>query len=414
MTYKRKSVACLLLVLTALLAAGCRKTASKPSQTERLRGVWKVNVGDPAVASRLVHGILPGGEAWRWTERSFAVRLDAPPWDTATYLDADINVTRDLLEEYSDVTLTARVNGVEICRRNVTKDQRFHLFCNVPDSALRKFPAQVEIETDHSFTDRETGQQRAIIAVSVGFAEYEASDEFRERMAARAREGMERVIAEQKKQVTPEQLKAMLKLFHQLPVWETNYYQGIQVMQNPLDMWMMERIIQEQKVDLVIETGTFRGGSALVFAGALRAADCYGSKVVTIDISDYRQQASANSLWKDFVTFILGSSTDPQVVAQVVALARGKKVMVTLDSDHSASHVLKELRAYSPLVQKGGYIIVQDTHIDGVPTNIGQGPGPMAAVREFLASREGADFEPDTAREAFIMTFNPGGWLRRK
>jgi hypothetical protein len=38
----------------------------------------------------------------------------------------------------------------------------------------------------------------------------------------------------------------------------------------------------------------------------------------------------------------------------------------------------------------------------------------MAAVRKFL--EEGADkqFTQDLAREAYIMTFNPGGWLLRK
>lgn len=404
---------CALALLTA-----CQKPAvvpaAKPSQTERARGVWRVAVADPANAPRIVRGILPGNSSWRWTERSFAVRLDAPPWDTPTYVDADLSVPAELLGEFPNVTLTARVNGVEVCRRTVDKDQRLRLFCHVPDSALRKFPAEVEIETDRSFPDRETGRQQSIIALGVNFAEYEDGDEFRQRMADRAREGMERVMAEQRKLIPPDQLKQWLKLFHQLPVWDSNSYQGIQVMKNPLDLWMMERIIHEQQIDVVVETGTLRGGSALVFASAFKAANLYGSRVVTIDINDFRQQASANSLWKDFVTFLHGSSTDPKIVAQAAEIARGKRVLVTLDSDHSAAHVLKELRAYAPLVQKGGYLVVEDTHIDSVPTNPGQGPGPMAAVREFLASKEGAEFAPDTARESFVLTFNPGGWLRRK
>jgi cephalosporin hydroxylase len=409
----------ILLSLSALiLLASCRKPAAppppKPSQTERARGVWRVAVGDPANAPRIVRGIYPGNPSWRWTERNFAVRLDAPPWDTPTYLDADLSVPMELLGEFPNVTITARVNGVEVCRRIVGKDQNLRLFCHVPDSALRKFPAEVEIETDRSFPDRESGRIQSIIALGINFAEYENGDEFRERMAARAREGMERVIAEQRKLIPPDQLKQWLKLFHQLPVWNDNYYQGIQVMKNPLDLWMMERIIHEQKIDVVVETGTLRGGSALVFAAAFRAANLLGSRVVTIDINDFRQQASANSLWKDYVTFLHGSSTDPQIVAQAAEIARGRKVLVTLDSDHSATHVLKELRAYAPLVHSGGYLIVEDTHIDSVPTNPGEGPGPMAAVREFLASKEGAAFDADFAREGFVLTFNPGGWLRRK
>jgi hypothetical protein len=38
----------------------------------------------------------------------------------------------------------------------------------------------------------------------------------------------------------------------------------------------------------------------------------------------------------------------------------------------------------------------------------------MAAVRQFLESGGSKSFEQDLAREAYIMTFNPGGWLRRK
>ena len=39
-------------------------------------------------------------------------------------------------------------------------------------------------------------------------------------------------------------------------------------------------------------------------------------------------------------------------------------------------------------------------------------PGPMEAVEAFLQENE--DFEVDSQREKFFMSFNPGGWLRRK
>jgi cephalosporin hydroxylase len=52
--------------------------------------------------------------------------------------------------------------------------------------------------------------------------------------------------------------------------------------------------------------------------------------------------------------------------------------------------------------------------MDGVPTAPDIGPGPFAAVQEFLDAGGKKDFEQDFGREAYIMTFNPGGWLRRK
>ena len=101
---------------------------------------------------------------------------------------------------------------------------------------------------------------------------------------------------------------------------------------------------------------------------------------------------------------------------------KGKKV---LDSDHHMHHVqmcialltrhcIQELRMYSPMVSPGSYIVVEDTHYDSVPIYPHFGPGPMAAVNKFLAEGGSDLFEQDFSREAMVMTFNPGGWLRRK
>ena len=80
--------------------------------------------------------------------------------------------------------------------------------------------------------------------------------------------------------------------------------------------------------------------------------------------------------------------------------------------------MLDELRAYGPMVSPGSYIVVEDTNMDGLPlpdslSYLGGQPGPMWAVREYLQA-EGADlFEQDLTRENFVLTFNPGGWLKR-
>src|SRR5262249_2692812 len=154
------------------------------------------------------------------------------------------------------------------------------------------------------------------------------------------------------------------ELFHESPVWSNVWFHNVKVLKSPLDMWVLQDIIREVRPDFVIETGTFRGGSALAFANMLNGMGLTNSRVLTVDIQDFRDEASAHPLWKEYVEFYLGSSTDPEIVSRISRKARGRKTLIDLDSDHSMSHVLKELRMYSPLVSRGSYIVVDDTHLD--------------------------------------------------
>ena len=86
--------------------------------------------------------------------------------------------------------------------------------------------------------------------------------------------------------------------------------------------------------------------------------------------------------------------------------------MVILDSDHSQAHVEAELAAYAGIVSVGSYLIVEDTDINGHPARPDFGPGPWEALQTFLATNH--DFEVDRSRERFLLTLNPGGYLRRR
>jgi cephalosporin hydroxylase len=111
------------------------------------------------------------------------------------------------------------------------------------------------------------------------------------------------------------------------------------------------------------------------------------------------------------ITYVLGSSTDPAIAAEVKQAATGR-VMVILDSDHHVDHVYEELRVYSPLVQPGDYVIVEDTNVNGHPARPDFGPGPMEAVERFLSETD--EFSIDERCERFMLTLNPKGYLRRK
>ena len=229
-----------------------------------------------------------------------------------------------------------------------------------------------------------------------------------------ARQGYERVLAERKQQMPDEKQREMMKLFHDIPVWRNMWFQNVRIEKNPLDLWMMQQIIYETRPDFIVETGTWRGGSALYWAYTLNGMGLEQSRVITVDIQDLNGNAAASPLWKKYVTFMKGSSTDPKITAEIQKLTTGHKTLVVLDSDHSMKHVLNELHAYAPMVTSKSYLVVEDTHIDGVPTQKEFGPGPLGAVQSFIKEPAGKEFTQDFAREALIMTFNPGGWLRRK
>jgi cephalosporin hydroxylase len=179
---------------------------------------------------------------------------------------------------------------------------------------------------------------------------------------------------------------------------------GYQTLKCPLDLWIYQEIIVETQPELIIECGTNAGGSALYLASICDLAGA--GQVISIDI-----EARSDRPKHKRIQFITGSSTDPGVVATLRNKAAGRRTLVILDSDHSKAHVLAELRAYSDMVPIGCYLIVEDTNVNGHPAFPSFGPGPMEALREFLASTDA--FQVDRDRERLMMTLNPSGYLKR-
>jgi len=192
--------------------------------------------------------------------------------------------------------------------------------------------------------------------------------------------------------------------------WAGNTWFGVRAFQNPLDVWITQEIISEVRPDFIVEAGAFRGGSALLWATILEQINPDG-RVITIDIRDETVEARKHPLWERRVEFLLGGSTDPDIVAAVAERTEGKSVIVILDSLHMKFHVLEEMRAYAPLVPVGSYLIVQDGALNGHPVQADHGPGPWEAIQEFLAEND--EFVVDTARERLMLTYNPNGFLKR-
>ena len=189
-------------------------------------------------------------------------------------------------------------------------------------------------------------------------------------------------------------------------------YLGIESQQYPSDNWVMQEMIYEIKPDFIVETGTGAGGTTLFYATILEKVNENG-KIITVDVKPLFPEAHQFKTWREHVEFIQGSSVAPEVLDAIKERVKGRKVLVTLDSDHSKNHVLKELELYAPLVSLGSYIVVQDTDLSGHPNQhpYVKGEGPWEAVEEFLKTNK--NFEIDHSREKYIITQYPSGFLKR-
>lgn len=213
----------------------------------------------------------------------------------------------------------------------------------------------------------------------------------------------------------PPARKLVVNEFHRLyyasaeTTWQTTKWMGVDVWKLPLDLWVIQEILFETKPDLLIETGVYRGGSTLYFADLFERMGKGRVIAIDIDLSNADKQLFDHSR----VEVIEGSSTDPAIVAKLREAADGKRVMVDLDSDHSAQHVERELELLAPLVSGGCYLVVEDTNINGHPVKSWPfGDGPMEALERWLPHHP--EFVRDEYRERLMVTFNPRGYLKRR
>jgi cephalosporin hydroxylase len=229
------------------------------------------------------------------------------------------------------------------------------------------------------------------------------------RLASRARDG---VLKTWDRFAGPTAKRAVAQVYHQDLITQTDNFATTRwldqpIWQNVLDLWTIQESIGEIKPALLIEIGTNRGGSALFYAHLM---DLMGhGRVVTIDI------VKLHELDHPRIEFLLGSSTDAEIVDQVRTRAEAADgpVMVILDGDHSRDHVAAELELYAPLVTPGSLLLSQDGIIDQFWFMSDTRPGPLPANKDFL--RRHAEFEYDAERnERFLLTHHPLGWMRRR
>lgn len=220
------------------------------------------------------------------------------------------------------------------------------------------------------------------------------------------------------------------------PKYSYNFaWMGRPIIQYPQDMIAMQELIWQVKPDLIIETGVAHGGSLIMNASLLallelaEAAETGGvvdpknpkRKVlgIDIDIRAHNREAIEAHPMSNRIDLIQGSSVAPEIVAQVKSYAKNfKTILVSLDSNHTHEHVLRELQEYAHLVSPGSYCIVFDGVVEDMPKELsgdrpwGPGNNPKTAVWEYLESHP--EFEIDKSiQNKLLITVAPDGYLKR-
>ena len=209
---------------------------------------------------------------------------------------------------------------------------------------------------------------------------------------------------------------------------------GRPIIQYPQDIVAWQELIWTVKPDLVLETGIAHGGSLILSASVLAMLD-YADAVesgrvldpqkparrvlgIDIDIRAHNRAAIEAHPMRDRIDMIEGSSIDPAVVEQVHGRCLGKRVLISLDSNHTHEHVLAELEAYAPLTAIGSYCVVFDTAIEDVSDDAfpdrpwGPGDNPKTAALEYL--KHHPEFQADLSIDHKLsVSVAPNGYLRR-
>lgn len=166
-----------------------------------------------------------------------------------------------------------------------------------------------------------------------------------------------------------------------------------------LDVYFTElaRILNsfETRALKVLEIGTQRGGN-LVFLGNFLAED---SKIVGIDIHDPIFPLPEN------VTFIKGDSTKSATVDQVFKL--GPFDLIIEDASHIQSDVIKNVKIYSKMLSKNGYMMIEDTQY-GILNGWGRGfKGSNSFAQYYINEMYPATLFPQNGIDAFNAYFAP-------
>ncbi len=196
---------------------------------------------------------------------------------------------------------------------------------------------------------------------------------------------------------------------------------GVPTIQTPGDLMVIQDLIFKSKPDIIIETGVAHGGSLIFYSSLLSLLKVKNYKIIGIDIKIKKGNRNKilNSKVSKNIELIETSSVNHETFNKLKLKTKNKRVLVILDSNHTANHVLEELEMYSQLIKKNDYIVVQDTIIEFINKKFinkgrefGRGNSPYTAVKKFIKKNKNFKIDKSYENKSFISQCY-SGFLKR-
>ena len=190
------------------------------------------------------------------------------------------------------------------------------------------------------------------------------------------------------------------------------HYRGINCVKCPFDWVMYQMILHEVQPDLLIEIGSYQGGSALMFSDLMRMYNP-NAMVHTVDIAGAEVLPSHPMVTQNPGIKCFDTGYQGYPLEEAVGFSR---IMVIDDGSHLYTDCVSAFDRLNHLVGPDSYYVIEDGMMSINPAwEMQFGGGPWRATLDLL--EQNPEWETDRKWCDFFgqnATFNPDGYLRRK
>lgn len=193
---------------------------------------------------------------------------------------------------------------------------------------------------------------------------------------------------------------------------------GVPIIKYPEDIVLIQEAFFQFQPDAVVEVGVARGGG-IVLAHSLQKLLGLSPKILGIDIKFHPHTIEAlRSFVKEGVELFEADSTSFESEQKIKEfLSQTHRPFITLDSNHTHDHVLRELLIIDKCAPIGAIVLVADTVVGYSQSNVEDRPwskekNPLSAVLQFLS--ENSNWQPlQNYATRGLLSESRYGWIHK-